>query len=478
MLPHFPLLAMKGYSLFQDVCSFVDDAARFTDHHPGLIDQIKQPNVILKVNFPIRRDDGSYQVIEAYRVQHSHHKLPVKGGVRFSLQVSEDEVAGLAALMTYKCAVVDVPFGGAKGGIRIRRADYSAAEREKITRRYAYELITKNCLDPALDVPAPDYGTGPQEMAWIVDTYRAFNPKAINAGGSVTGKPVHQSGIDGRTEATGLGVFFGIRECVRIEADMHRLGLTTGLEGKRIIVQGLGNVGYHAASYLQEAGAIIIGIAEYEGGLFREQGLDVAAVHKHRQDTGSILGFSGANDVTDSAHLLETDCDVLIPAALENQITLSNCDRVQAKVIAEAANGPVTAGAAAKLLERGVLIIPDLYLNAGGVTVSYFEWLKNLARVSFGQMDRRYELLSNQRMVEAIESATGHQLTLQQRDQLIRGAQERDLVQSGLEETMITAYREMWDTKQRHQTGSLRQAAFVNALNRIAEAYMDLGIFP
>ncbi len=469
---------MKGYSLFQDVCSFVDDAARYTEHHPGLIDQIKQPNVILKVNFPIRREDGSYQVIEAYRVQHSHHKLPVKGGLRFSLQVSEDEVAGLAALMTYKCAVVNVPFGGAKGGIRIRRGDYSEAEREKITRRYAYELISKNCLDPALDVPAPDYGTGPQEMAWIVDTYRAFNPKAINADGCVTGKPVHQAGIDGRTEATGLGVFFGIRECVSIKEDMTNLGLTVGLGGKRIIVQGLGNVGYHAARYLQEAGALIIGIAEYEGGITSPAGLDVEAVHKHRQETGSILGFPGAIEVPQSTSLLEAECDVLLPAALENQITLSNCDRVNAKIVAEAANGPVTAAAAVRLLSRGIVIIPDLYLNAGGVTVSYFEWIKNLARVSFGQMDRRYELLSNQRMVEAIESSTGTPLSAVQRDQLIRGAEERDLVQSGLEETMIHAYREMWETKQRHQTGSLRQAAFVNALNRIAKAYMDLGVFP
>ncbi len=469
---------MQGYSLFQDVCSFVDDAARFTQHHPGLIDQVKQPNVILRVNFPIRRDDGSYQVIEAYRVQHSHHKLPVKGGLRFSLQVSEDEVAGLAALMTYKCAVVDVPFGGAKGGIRIRRSDYSLAEREKIIRRYAYELINKNCLDPATDVPAPDYGTGAQEMTWIADTYRAFNPKAINADGCVTGKPLSQSGIHGRTEATGLGVFLGIRECVRVAEDMKRIGLTPGLEGKRVVVQGLGNVGYHAARYLQEGGALIVGIAEYEGGILAEQGLDVAQVLKHRHETGSILDFPGARNVAASNDLLTAACDILVPAALENQITLTNCDQVQAKIVAEAANGPVTASAASKLIARQVLIIPDMYLNAGGVTVSYFEWLKNLARVSFGQMDRRYELLSNQRMVEAIESASGHPLTTRQRDQIIRGANERDLVQSGLEETMIRAYQDIWETKQRHQTSSLRQAAFVMALNRIADAYTDLGIFP
>jgi glutamate dehydrogenase (NAD(P)+) len=468
----------KDYSLFRDVCRFVDDAARYTDIHPGLLEQIKQPNVVLKVNFPIRMDNGSYQVIEAYRIQHSHHKTPVKGGIRYSETVNEDEVAGLAALMTYKCAIVDIPFGGAKGGIKIRKSDYSDREIEKITRRYAYELIARNCLGPAIDVPAPDYGTGPREMAWIVDTYSAFHPEAINASGTVTGKPLSQAGVDGRNEATGLGVFYGIREAVDNKADMDRIGLSTGIAGKRVIVQGLGNVGFHSARCLQEGGAIIIGIAEYEGGIFNPDGLDVNAVFQHRKDHKSILNYPGAQNVQPSTQMLEFDCDILVPAALENQITTANAARIQARLIAEAANGPVTAEAADILVERNRMIIPDFYLNAGGVTVSYFEWLKNLARVSFGKMEKRYESLNNQKILDAIEQASGVKLTAVQRQELTKGADERDIVYSGLEETMIEAYRDIVETRNQKNTVTLRKAALVNALDKIAVSYLERGIFP
>ncbi|RMG73792.1 MAG: Glu/Leu/Phe/Val dehydrogenase [Bacteroidetes bacterium] len=469
---------MQDYNLFADVCRFIEEAASFTDLHPGLVDQIKRPNLTLQINFPIRRDDGRVEVIEAYRIQHSNHKLPVKGGIRYSTEVSQSEVAGLSALMTFKCAVVDVPFGGAKGGIKISKAAYSKSEIERITRRYAYELITKNALGPALDVPAPDYGTGPQEMTWIVDTYRTMHPEAINAFGCVTGKPLSQAGVAGRTEATGAGVFFGLKEAVSIKEDMDALGLSTGIEGKRVIVQGLGNVGYHAAKFLQEGGAIIIGIAEYEGGLFNPKGIDVDAAFQKRRETGSILDVPGCENVKPSQQLLEYDCDILVPAALENQLTSENAPRVKAKIIAEAANGPATADAAAIFRDRGLMVLPDLFINAGGVTVSYFEWLKNLARVSFGQMDKRYEAMSNQRMVEAIESAAKVNLTPLQRESLIRGADERDLVMSGLEETMSHAYREIREVHQRHKTDSLRQAAFVSALGKIALTYEELGIFP
>ncbi|GAB4418479.1 MAG: Glu/Leu/Phe/Val dehydrogenase [Bacteroidia bacterium] len=469
---------MKDYNLFNDVSQFVDEAARFTDIHPGLLEQIKQPNLILQIKFPVRRDNGSIEVIEAYRIQHSHHKLPVKGGIRYSEHVTQSEVAGLSALMTFKCAVVDVPFGGAKGGIKIKKANYSDTELERITRRYAYELITKNCLGPALDVPAPDYGTGPREMTWILDTYRTIYPEAINAGGCVTGKPLSQAGVRGRNEATGAGVFFGLREAVSIKEDMDKLGLTTGMGGKRVIVQGLGNVGYHSAKFIQDGGGIIVGIAEYEGAIYNPDGLDVEAVAWHRKETKSILNFPGAQNITRSADLLTYACDILVPAALENQITADNAPLIQAKIIGEGANGPVTAAAAAILRERGILVLPDLYLNAGGVTVSYFEWLKNLARMSFGQMDKRYETMSNQRMVEAIESVAHTHLSDVQRRELIRGADERDLVMSGLEETMSSAYHEMRDIHHRLGTESLRQAAFVNALNKISISYMELGIFP
>ncbi|TAE59304.1 MAG: Glu/Leu/Phe/Val dehydrogenase [Bacteroidetes bacterium] len=468
----------NSYSLFEDVCSFVDEAAQYTNIHPGLLAQIKQPNVVLKVNFPIRLDNGQYKVIEAWRIQHSHHKTPVKGGIRYSEHVTEDEVSGLAALMTYKCAIVDIPFGGAKGGIKIRKSDFTDNEIEKITRRYAYELISRDCLGPAIDVPAPDYGTGPREMAWIVDTYSAFYPDSINAAGCVTGKPLSLAGVDGRNEATGLGVYFGIREAMDVPEDMNRIGLSTGLAGKRVIVQGLGNVGFHSAKYLQEGGAVIVGIAEYEGGIYDPNGLDVEDVFRHRKENKSILNYKNAQNVSPSTQLLEYDCDVLVPAALENQITPENASRIKARLIGEAANGPVTAEAAKILIGMGKMIIPDFYLNAGGVTVSYFEWLKNLARVSFGKMEKRHEALNNQRIVDAIESTTGVKLTPLQRKDLVRGAGERDIVVSGLEETMVEAYHEIRQVRDSKGTGTLRKAALVSALEKIAATYLELGIFP
>jgi glutamate dehydrogenase (NAD(P)+) len=472
------MTTQQKYSLFDDVCSFVDEASIYTQIDPSLVEQIKQPNVVLKLKFPIRMDNGEYRVIEAYRVQHSHHKTPVKGGIRYNEHVTEDEVSGLAALMTYKCAIVDIPFGGAKGGIKIRKSDFNEHEIQRITRRYAYELISKNCLGPALDVPAPDYGTGSKEMAWILDTYTAFYPDAINAAGCVTGKPMTLAGVEGRTEATGLGVYFGIRECVDVKEDMNRIGLSVGLAGKRVIVQGLGNVGYHSALYLQRGGALITGIAEYEGGIYNPDGLDVDAVFRHRKESGSILHYPGAQNVARSLDMLEYDCDILVPAALENQITAENAPRIKAKVIGEAANGPVTAEAAKILVGMGVMIIPDFYLNAGGVTVSYFEWLKNLARVSFGKMEKRYETLNNQRLVEAIEASSGVPLSAIQRKNIIRGASERDIVESGLEETMVEAYHEIRETRAQKTIPTLRLAALVNALNKISTIYYELGIFP
>lgn len=472
-----PTTEFRDYNLFADVCDFVDQAAGYTDIHPGLLEQIKQPNSIYKFHFPLRRGNG-YEVIKAYRVQHSHHKTPVKGGIRYSMAVTEDEVTGLAALMTYKCALVNVPFGGAKGGIRIDARKYSVEELEKITRRYTFELVKKNCIGPALDVPAPDYGTGAREMAWIVDTYAAFHPDAIDANACVTGKPLSLSGIRGRTEATGQGVFFGIREACNIAEDMNQRGLKTGLGDKRVIVQGLGNVGFYSAKYLQEGGATITGIAEYEGGIYNENGLDVESVFKHRKETGSILGYPGATDIQHSADLLEYDCDILVPAALENQITAENAPRIKAKVIGEAANGPVTAEAAKILLAKGILILPDMYLNAGGVTVSYFEWLKNLSHVSFGKIQKRYDTLSNERLVSAIEQSSGKTLSDIERATLTRGAEERDLVLSGLEETMVRAYEEILEIYRRKEILSLRTAAFVNALNKISVSYLDMGIFP
>lgn len=468
----------KDYSLFEDVCSFIDKAASHMELHPGLVEQIKQCNSIYKFHFPLRHEDGSYEVLEGFRVQHSHHKLPVKGGIRYSEHVEEEEVKGLAALMTFKCALLEVPFGGAKGGVRIDPLKYDPAKLERITRRYTSELINKKFIGPALDVPAPDYGTGAQEMSWIADTYRAFNPETVNANGCVTGKPLSQHGIEGRTEATGMGVYMGIREAVSIEADMEELGLTTGLDGKKVVIQGLGNVGYYSALYLQQAGAIITGIAEWNGGIWDESGIDVEEIKAYQIKHKSFKGYEKGEFIEDSADLLIYPCDILVPAALENQITEVNAPHIKAKIVAEAANGPVTKDAEDILLERGILVIPDMYLNAGGVTVSYFEWLKNLSRVSFGKLEKRYDTQKYRNLLESIELITGDKFSEAQKETIGQGASERDLVQSGLEEKMVKAYHDMHAVRQKKKLRSLRTAAFILALDRISITYTNLGIFP
>lgn len=468
----------KDYSLFNDVCGFVDDAAEHMNLNPGLIEQIKQCNSIYKFNFPLRNDDGTYETLTGYRVQHSHHKLPVKGGIRYSEHVNEDEVKGLAALMTYKCALVNVPFGGAKGGVRIDPLKYNVNQLEKITRRYTSELIKKKFIGPAIDVPAPDYGTSAREMAWIVDTFEAFHPDLINAKGCVTGKPLSQHGIEGRTEATGQGVFFGIREALNDEEDMASIGLTAGIKGKTVIIQGLGNVGYYSAKYIKESGAKIIAIAEWNGGIVDPEGIDIEALKSYQIKNKGFKGYPKGEFVKNSKEFLTYECDILVPAALENQITIENASKIKAKIIAEAANGPVTQEAEKILMEKGVMIIPDMYLNAGGVTVSYFEWLKNLSRVSFGKLEKRYDMEKYRKLLETIENATGEQFTDQERDGLIKGASERDLVLSGLEETMVEAYQAMNKTRKDKNIQSLRTAAFILAIERIAISYTDLGIFP
>lgn len=474
---------MENTNFFADVCTYFDKAAQHLDYPPGLLQQIKMCNSIYHFQFPLRLDDGNYITINAWRVEHSHHMLPVKGGIRYSEMVSEDEVKALAALMTYKCAVVNVPFGGAKGGIRVDPWKFQTGELERITRRYTAELIKKNFIGPGIDVPAPDYGTGPREMAWIADTYATFhasNTSQTDSMACVTGKPISQHGILGRKEATGRGVFYAAREACRMAEDMKKLGLAEGLEGKKVIVQGLGNVGYWAAKLMQdEGGAIIVGLAEREGSIYEEKGLDVDEVFKHRKETGSILNFRKAKNIEKSEEVLEYDCDILVPAALENQITPVNAPKIKAKMIVEGANGPVTAYAEEILLKKGVLLIADMYANAGGVTVSYFEWLKNLSHVSFGRIDKRYDEASHLNMVNIIETVSGKTLTREQKSTVIKGAGEHELVNSGLEDTMITAYHQIRDTwKRNKKIDSFRTAAFVNAIEKIAVSYMDLGIFP
>lgn len=466
------------YSFFDDVCKSFDKAAKFTSFDKGLLEQIKQCNSVLRLHFPVKIGEN-IEVIKAYRVQHSHHKLPCKGGIRFSDMVNLDEVMALAALMTYKCAIVNVPFGGAKGGISINPKKYSAYDLEKITRRYTSELVKKKFIGPGEDVPAPDYGTGEKEMSWILDTYMALNPGQVDAMACVTGKPVSQGGVRGRREATGLGVFYGIREVCKMEDMMKKLGLNTGVEGKRVVVQGLGNVGYHSAKFFQDAGALIIGLAEYEGAISSATGLDVEAVFNHRNATGSILHFPGATNLAKSSDALEMECDILIPAALENVINGENAPRVKAKIIGEAANGPLTPEADEVFIKKGILVIPDMYLNAGGVTVSYFEWLKNLSHVRYGRLEKRFTENQNAQMLEQIEELTGKKVLGTQRELMLHGPDEVDLVNSGLEETMINATHEIIECWKANPTiEDMRTASFVVAINKVGMSYAQLGIFP
>lgn len=469
----------KPFSLYEAAQHYFDNAASLTKHPEGLLNQINQCNSVYQMKFPVKVGKNQYEVVEAYRIQHSHHRTPTKGGIRYSTHVNQDEVMGLAALMTYKCAIVDVPFGGAKGGIKIDPRATSPAVLEKITRRYTAELIKKNFIGPGIDVPAPDYGTGEREMAWILDTYMTMNPGSIDGYGCVTGKPVSQNGIRGRTEATGRGVVYALNEVCSYADDMKAIGLSAGLEGKTVVVQGLGNVGFHAARIITEYGAKVIGISEYEGAIVNPNGFDLDKVLKHRRQTGSIMNFPGSKNLKKNTDALEMECDILIPAALENQITAENAPNIKAKIIAEAANGPVTPDAERILLKKNVLIIPDIYCNAGGVTVSYFEWLKNLSHVRFGRMQKRFEEYTQTKMLDLIERQTGKKITARERRTIIHGADEIDIVNSGLEETMVGAYRAIRDVWKRHKgCEDLRTAAFIVAINKIAEAYFAMGIFP
>jgi glutamate dehydrogenase (NAD(P)+) len=316
-------------------------------------------------------------------------------------------------------------------------------------------------------------------MAWILDTYTSMRPGEIDAAGCVTGKPVTQGGVRGRREATGLGVFFGLREVCNMPDIMKRLGLSVGVEGKRVVVQGLGNVGYHSAKFFQDAGAKVVGMAEFEGAIWNNDGLDIDALFAHRKATGSILNFPGATNFEKNTDALEMECDILIPAALENVINGDNAPRVKAKIVGEAANGPLTPEADEDFVKRGILVVPDMYLNAGGVTVSYFEWLKNLSHVRYGRMEKRFTENLNSHILGQIEELSGKKVKDSEREFIMHGPDEVDLVYSGLEETMITATHEIMNAwKADPNIPDMRTAAYVVAINKVATSYAELGIFP
>lgn len=472
-------------NFYNTVESFFAKAAPYTGLDAGLLHQIKVCNSIYAIQFPVEITNKvtgktEVKVIEAYRVQHSHHRLPTKGGIRYANSVDQHEVMALATLMSYKCAIVHVPFGGAKGGVKINPKDYTEEELERITRRYTYELVRRNFIGPSIDVPAPDYGTGGREMAWIYDTYRTLRENEIDAAGCVTGKPVALYGIQGRTEATGRGVFYGLREACADAEDMKKLGLTTGLAGKTMIIQGMGNVGSYTGLISQQEGDVkVIGVGEYEGSIYLESGIDIEKLLQIRKETGSILNYPDATVIpqADRNKILEMPCDILVPAALENQITSENASRIQAKIIGEAANGPISSNAEEILLQKGILIVPDVYLNAGGVTVSYFEWLKNLSHMRFGRMEKRFNQTSQERMLHVIEDLTGRKIDPEVLRNVARGADEVDLVRSGLEETMSRSYGFIHEFQRKHNI-DMRTASFAYAIKLIGDDYQNLGIFP
>ncbi len=472
----------KEPSFRESVDLMFNRAVAMMDLPPGLEEKIRVCNATYTVRFGVRLR-GQIETFTGYRSVHSEHKEPVKGGIRFAMGVNQDEVEALAALMTYKCALVEAPFGGSKGGLRIDPRKYEEHELELITRRFAYELAKRDLIHPSQNVPAPDMGTGEREMAWIADQYARMNTTDINAVACVTGKPLNAGGISGRVEATGRGVQYALREFFRDKRDMDKAGLTGSLDGKRVIVQGLGNVGYHAAKFLsQEDGSKITGIIEWDGALFNENGLDVEAVRAWIVKHGGVAGFPDAVHSAEGGAVLEEECDILIPAALEGVINLSNADRIKAPLIIEAANGPITAGADDILREKGIVIIPDMYANAGGVTVSYFEWVKNLSHIRFGRMQRRQEEARHQLIVDELEGLSdvmGKKWSPSPdfKQKYLRGADELELVRSGLDDTMRIAYQSMRDVWHgRDDVQDLRMAAYLVAIEKVAASYRAKGL--
>ncbi len=451
-------------------------AASYMDLSPALIEKIRVCNATYIVRFGVKLR-GEIKTFVGYRSVHSEHREPVKGGIRYSSHVNQDEVEALAALMTYKCALVEVPFGGSKGGLCINPKDWEPDELERITRRFTFELSRRDLIHPSLNVPAPDMGTSAREMSWMADEYRRLHNDNIDAMACVTGKPVHLGGIEGRVEATGRGVQYALREFFRHADDVKAAGLRGDLEDKIVIVQGLGNVGFHAAKFLsEEDGAKIVAVIEREGVVRNPDGIDIEKLKAHLNDRQPLKEYREAEFDEDGRAALTEKCDILIPAALEGQINLNNAHKIRAKLIIEAANGPVTAKADKILRDRGITVIPDMYANAGGVTVSYFEWVKNISHIRFGRMQRRAEEAKNRHLIEALESE-GVKFSDEFRAEYLDGADELDLVRAGLDDTMRLAYQNIRQALiDKPELEDLRTAAFYVAIKDIALHYDSIGL--
>jgi len=466
----------NGLSFCENVDRMADKAIAVLGLERGLAEAIKGCNAVLELSFPVEIK-GKIEVFRGWRALHSIHRLPSKGGIRYATGVNQDEIKALAALMSYKCAIVDVPFGGSKGGLCIDPSRYTRDEMRLITRRFTRELATRGFLSPSTNVPAPDMGTGQREMAWILDTYKHLHPDDINYVACVTGKPIHFGGVHGRVEATGRGVQYAVREFFRHDDDVRAAGLTPGLGGKRMVLQGLGNVGYHAGKFLsEEDGVLVTAIIERDGAVVDEEGLDVERVKTYLIEHGGVKGLPGARFVEDGASVLEMDCEILLPAALEGVLHSGNAGRIKARLVVEAANGPTTFEADRILNERGITVLPDAYVNAGGVVVSYFEWVRNLSHMRFGRMEKRFEESRGRHIIEAIEKVSGEKVSPRTLKDLTSGPDELSLVRSGLDDTMRSAYEQIRLEKEKRGLGDYRTAAFVIAIEKISRAYLDVGV--
>jgi glutamate dehydrogenase (NAD(P)+) len=465
----------KKPTFLENVDMMVNDTITKINIDSNIAKILKTCRSVLQVKFPVKIKN-QIEIFHGWRAVHSTHRLPVKGGLRFSTNVNQEEVEALASLMTFKCAVVDVPFGGAKGGLLIDPKKYDEESLEKITKKFARELIRKGYLSPARDVPAPDMGTSQREMGWILDAYKSLRPDDINHAACVTGKSTDHGGIKGRLEATGRGVCEALKEFFRHSNELTKHGIDGTLSDQTIIIQGFGNVGLNSAKALYDNGARIIGVAEREGGIFSEDGIDIYQLEKYQSEKQTILNFPNTQNVKKSIDLLSYKCDILIPAALEGVITLNNADTIQAKIICEGANGPITYRANKKLLEKKKVIIPDIYANAGGVTVSYFEWIRNTSHIRMGRLNKRYEEDRGEAIIKAIQSISDKTIPKNLIKQLVHGANEEDIIASGLEDTMRTSFQDMLENKEKYDLDSYRMSAYAVALKKIEKSYLELGI--
>jgi len=418
------MVGSEGKSPYEIAVEQFNNAVEYLDIKAGIVDMLRKPKRELTVHFPVKMDDASVKIFTGYRVHHSTARGPTKGGIRYHPGVTLDEVKALAMWMTWKCAVVGIPYGGAKGGVICNPKEMSLHELENLTRRYATEISV--IMSPGGDIPAPDVNTNPQIMAWIMDTYSMHKGYTVPA--VVTGKPIQVGGSLGRTEATGRGVMFTVREALA-----HR---DMPIEGATVVVQGFGNVGSIGAYLLQDIGCKIVGASDSRGGIYNPRGFDARDVKRFKSETGSVVGYPGTDSVTNE-ELLELECDVLVPSALEKVITSENADRIKAKIIAEGANGPTTPEADRILTDKGVFVIPDVLANAGGVTVSYFEWVQGLQFFFWSEQD----------------------------------------INLRLQDIMVRAFQDVRTISEKKGV-DMRIAAYILAIERVTEAVMTRGIYP